>query len=249
MYFAIIHHDSDMLIKHISWIISKDGQPLKFIKGNLEISEDTLQFSPVSKLKSNKSFQVLKSEIESIQLSRMYYKPNDPTKSIANIAGIEIKLIPSQNIQLTVSEIKLLAQGNWIQRIFPKSMQDLHDFERTKYINHLLKEELGFELKEEEKRIFHLFQKYDVSPQKLHELRRLFESNPKIRLDMIQSFLNLEKPIFDRLILLWVTQFNLKIEGEYIISEKREIGDFLNQLDKEFNEWNASSNKIENKIE
>lgn len=232
-----------MLIKHVAWVTSTDTEFFKAIKGNLEITPQFLIFHPKIAQLDKDSFQILNTEIKEIKLSRFYYKSYDEKNSIKNIPGVEIGLRNPLSSRNSITEIKLISQGNWIQRIFPKSPDDFANFTRTKYLYHLLRKELGYKLNTEDSEELQNYAEFDISPQKLQEFRELLQKNNRIRLDMIQSYLGLEKSDFDRLIFLWTEKYHFKLDGDYLISEETEIQHFLSKLDESFENWEKENRK------
>ena len=69
------------------------------------------------------------------------------------------------------------------------------------------------------------------------EVQRMLKVAHRIKLDMMQNALQLNKREFDRMIFKWAEEFGFIIDGDYLIIQKEEVSDFIEKMEKAFSEW------------
>jgi len=79
----------------------------------------------------------------------------------------------------------------------------------------------------------------------IEDLRQLLSHSIKVKISMVENILELKKKEFESQILELSKEFGFVIEGDYIIVEEGNISDFIDALDKKFDEW---ENMVQKKI-
>lgn len=71
----------------------------------------------------------------------------------------------------------------------------------------------------------------------IEDLRQLLSRSIKVKISMVKNILELKEKEFESQILELSKEFGFIIEDDYIIVEKESISEFLDALDKKFDEW------------
>ncbi|MFX1346427.1 MAG: tetratricopeptide repeat protein [Promethearchaeota archaeon] len=65
----------------------------------------------------------------------------------------------------------------------------------------------------------------------IKHLKSLLEVSKRVRIDMIQSLLNIEKEEFLDLLIGWCKKYKFEIDGDFLIINKETLPDLINSLD------------------
>ena len=79
----------------------------------------------------------------------------------------------------------------------------------------------------------------------IDKLKRLVKVSDKIQIERMQKILNINEAAFNKYILDWAENFDLRIDGEYVVINKETVDDFISMLDKQFQTW---TNKEQDRI-
>ncbi|MFX1257780.1 MAG: hypothetical protein ACFFAN_07975 [Promethearchaeota archaeon] len=79
--------------------------------------------------------------------------------------------------------------------------------------------------------------KYKLISKSLEKLKEILSVSDRIKLKRLQKILNLDDNSFNEKIIEWAKTFGFKIDGEFLITQKESISDFIEELDKKFIEW------------
>lgn len=96
------------------------------------------------------------------------------------------------------------------------------------------------------KKIMNVSTKMNAS--RLDRLKKTLNVSTKIKLDRLQDSLNMPSQEFNIKIVDWAYEFDFIIEGEYLITKKSTLSDFINSIDDEFQAWDKKSSLKEGKI-
>ncbi|MFX1500529.1 MAG: hypothetical protein ACFFDH_06135 [Promethearchaeota archaeon] len=80
----------------------------------------------------------------------------------------------------------------------------------------------------------------------IEKLRKIINVSNKIKFDMLRDFLEIDEKTFNKKIVEWAEKFNLTIDGDEIIVNKEDVGDFIQTLEEQFKKWEfGEKTKIE----
>ncbi|MFX1502787.1 MAG: hypothetical protein ACFFDH_17635, partial [Promethearchaeota archaeon] len=71
----------------------------------------------------------------------------------------------------------------------------------------------------------------------LEKIRKVLNVSTRIKLKIIREFLEIDERTFNKKIIDWASEFDFQIDGEYLIYDKENISDFIDELDKQFDTW------------
>lgn len=78
----------------------------------------------------------------------------------------------------------------------------------------------------------------------LEKIRKMMEVSSRIKLDMMQNVLKIDKSTFSNKIFEWARQFNFIIDGDYLNIDKDSVTDFITELDRQFESWRKDNENI-----
>jgi len=83
-----------------------------------------------------------------------------------------------------------------------------------------------------------LFEKNDYNIFREEIIKDLVEEKDKISIDSLQKMLNFQDSNkFHIQVLEWAKKFSLIIDGDYLIINKDDLGFFVEELDRKYEEW------------
>ncbi|HDZ18536.1 hypothetical protein LCGC14_0856230 [marine sediment metagenome] len=94
------------------------------------------------------------------------------------------------------------------------------------------KEDNRIKMEEQKNELF-----MELEKESLEKLKKMVKVSTKINLDRMQNALKLESEIFDNIIFDWADEFGFTIDGDYLVLNMDTVSDFINSLDKKFEEW------------
>jgi len=80
------------------------------------------------------------------------------------------------------------------------------------------------------------------------KLAKMIKVSDKLSMEQISSALNIEKSHLYQYIFDWAEKYGFRIDGEMVIFSKGNIDDFINSLDKSFQDWEEGELNKSNKI-
>ncbi len=75
------------------------------------------------------------------------------------------------------------------------------------------------------------------------KLKKILRISNRFRLDMLMDILDIDKKTLIKIVEKWSADFGLEINGNYLIIKKDTVLEFIDALDKQFNEWEKTDMK------
>ena len=75
------------------------------------------------------------------------------------------------------------------------------------------------------------------------KLKKILKISTRFRLDMLTDILDIDKKNLIKIVEKWSADFGLEINGNYLIIKKDTVLEFIDALDKQFNEWEKTDMK------
>ena len=153
-----------------------------------------------------------------------------------------LKFIETENLNIIKQAQHNFTEGLWENAIdlFKKSKQICIEQGWADGVNYaeniILECENGKKREKEEK-------------ERREKLEKLMRRSTSIKIDMVRDILNLDTRTFNEKILEWADEFDFTINGDYLQFNKETVEDFIDILDKQFEEWHKEErHKIAKKI-
>jgi len=73
--------------------------------------------------------------------------------------------------------------------------------------------------------------------EKIQKIEKMVAESDSLRLDTIRDTLKMDGPTFSNKILDWSIEFGFEIDGDYLITNKNTVSDFIDELDRYFTLW------------
>ena len=118
-----------MKFRHVSWILSKDAQPLRAYSGGLRLSKPKLEFMSKFLFFQRKSFNISSDSMQDICLTHVFFK-NPIDLKIYSIPALEFQFF--DKIKNEIMGIRLACEGSLKDRFLPNSQEGIYDILRTK---------------------------------------------------------------------------------------------------------------------
>ena len=80
------------------------------------------------------------------------------------------------------------------------------------------------------------------------KIRKMIRVSNRIRFDMMRDALDMDTKEFNTKIFDWAEEFNLLIDGDYIVINNNTIDDFINALDIQYKAWESKEQSKNGKI-
>ena len=71
----------------------------------------------------------------------------------------------------------------------------------------------------------------------LKEIKKLVKGSDKVKIDTIKEKIDVDEKVFYSKLVDWVSEFNFKVDGEYLLLNEETVSDFIDALDGQFQEW------------
>lgn len=84
-------------------------------------------------------------------------------------------------------------------------------------------------------------EKFDKSS--LVKLKKILKISNHFRLDILRDILDIDEKNLIKIVKKWSADFDLEINGNYLRIKKETILEFIDALDKQFNEWEKTDMK------
>lgn len=86
-------------------------------------------------------------------------------------------------------------------------------------------------------------------PETIRKIEQIVKVSDRVKLDMMRKTLKMTEEAFLERIYNWAERFNFKIDGDYLVINKETVDSFLNELDKQYSEWEKTETTREGKVE
>ncbi len=93
------------------------------------------------------------------------------------------------------------------------------------------------EQQELERKQQELEQKQQLERGTIEKIKKMVRVSNTISLDMMRKSLNMPEELFLEKIYDWAADFNFKIDGNNLLINQDTVGNFMNALDKQFEDW------------
>ncbi len=70
----------------------------------------------------------------------------------------------------------------------------------------------------------------------LNKIRKAMKVSTRIKMDLLRSYLKMDKTIFNEKIIDWAAQFGFVLDGDYLNIKEETVSEFIDELEKEFEE-------------
>jgi hypothetical protein len=86
----------------------------------------------------------------------------------------------------------------------------------------------------------------------LNKIRKVMKVSTRIKMDLLRSYLKMDKTIFNEKIIDWAAQFGFVLDGDYLNIKEETVSEFIDELEKEFEEMRDGTypkNEVELEID
>lgn len=250
---CVIYNGEYYLIEIVNFYSYNFGMLDLSKKGIRDISEikglDSLRILGVLDLSDNKI-----TELKCLENLKNLYDLNISNNRLTEIKGLEsltrlrylnlknnliteIKGLENFLIDRTGEDMKIILGDN---RIPIDLLQQIGGLNKDGYANDPVKI-VDYCIRKERER-----KKFDKSS--ILKLKKILRVSNRFRLDMLMDILDIDKENLYSYVEKWSVDFGFEINGNYLIIKKDTVLEFIDELDKQFNEWENTNMKNGKKI-
>ncbi|KKN28247.1 hypothetical protein LCGC14_0856280 [marine sediment metagenome] len=84
--------------------------------------------------------------------------------------------------------------------------------------------------------------------EKIQKIEKMLAESDSLRLDLLGDALKMDAHTFSNKILDWSIEYGFEIDGDYLITNKDTVSDFIDELDKYFTLWDNESSITKKKV-
>lgn len=84
--------------------------------------------------------------------------------------------------------------------------------------------------------------------EKIQKIEKMMVESDSLSLDTLRDALKMDAHTFSNKILDWAIEYGFEIDGDYLITNKNTLSDFIDRLDKYFTLWEKGSSITKNKV-